>query len=54
MITKERVQRKYIRQLKNKQRLENIRKGVKLTRSQKRLVQVESATITGEITDSQE
>lgn len=54
MITKERVQRKYIRQLKNKQQLENIRKGVKLTRSQKRLVQVESATITGEITDSQE
>lgn len=54
MITKERVQRKYIRQLKNKQRLENIRKGVKLTRSQKRLVQVESAAITGEITDSQE
>lgn len=54
MITKERVQRKYIRQLKNKQQLENIRKGVKLTRSQNRLVQVESATITGEITDSQE
>ena len=54
MITKERMRRKYIRQLKNKERLENIRKGVKLTRSQKRLVQAESATITGEITDSQE
>lgn len=54
MIKKERMRRQYIRQLKNKERLENIRKGVKLTRSQKRLVQAESATITGQITDSQE
>lgn len=46
MITKERM--------RHKGRLENMKKSVKLTRSQKRLVQAESATIKGEITDSQE
>ena len=54
MITKKRMRHKYIRQLKNKERLENIKKRVKLTRNQERLVQAESATITGEITDVQE
>ena len=54
MITKKRMRHKYIRQLKNKERLENIKKRVKLTRNQERLVQAESATIIGEITDLQE
>ena len=54
MITKKQMRHKYIRQLKNKERLENIKKRVKLTRNQERLVQAESATITGEITDLQE
>ena len=54
MISEERKRRRYIQQLRNKQRLANVKTKVKLTRKQKRLMDADSVIITNGITESQE
>ena len=54
MISEERKRRRYIKQLRNKKRLADVKTKVKLTRKQKRLVDADSVIITNGITESQE